>query len=143
MIKVKNGDEVKVHYRGTLADGTEFDSSLGREPIGFTIGQGQVMQGFERAVIGMETGESHTVTIPCEEAYGERRDELVAQVGRSEVPENIELKTGLKLKLMQPDGNPAVVVVTAMDDETVTLDGNHPLAGQDLNFEVTIVAVGS
>ena len=143
MTKVKNGDEVKVHYRGTLVDGKEFDSSHGREPIGFTIGQGQVIQGFESAVIGMETGETQTVTIPCEEAYGERREELVAQVKRSEVPANIELKVGLRLKLMQPDGNPAVVMVTDMDDETVTLDGNHPLSGQDLSFEITVVAVGS
>jgi peptidylprolyl isomerase len=143
MTKVKDGDEVKVHYRGTLADGTEFDSSHEREPIGFTTGQGQVIQGFERAVVGMETGESQRVIIPCEEAYGERREDLVAQVRRSEVPENIELKTGLKLKLMQPDGGPAVVVVTGMDEETVTLDGNHPLAGQDLTFDITIVAVGS
>jgi peptidylprolyl isomerase len=143
MIKAKNGDEVKVHYRGTLEDGTEFDSSHEREPVGFTIGQGQVIQVFERAVVGMATGESQKVKVPSEEAYGERREELVVQVNRSEIPENIELEAGLRLKLMQADGNPAVVVVTDMDDEKVTLDGNHPLAGQDLHFEITVVAVGS
>ncbi len=141
-VKVKNGDEVKLHFKGTLDDGQEFSSSHGKEPVIFTVGQGQVIKGIENAVMGMEVGEQRTVTVPCDEAYGQRREELVAEVPLSELPENVDPRPGLKLKLIQPGGVPVVVSVTDVGEDTVTLDGNHPLAGEDLTFELELVAVG-
>lgn len=141
-VKVKNGDEVKLHLRGTLDDGSEFSSSRDYEPVSFTVGQGQVIRGIESAVMGMAVGESRTVRVPCDEAYGQHREELVAEVPRSELPENVEPRPGLKLKLIQPGGVPVVVSITEVGEDTVTLDGNHPLAGEDLNFEIELVAVG-
>ena len=141
-VKVKNGDEVKLHFKGTFDDGREFSSSLGKEPVSFTVGQGQVIKGIENAVMGMEAGESRTVKIPCDEAYGQRREELVAEVPRSELPENVDPRPGLKLKLIQPGGVPVVVLITDVGEDTVTLDGNHPLAGRDLTFELELIAVG-
>lgn len=135
------GDTVQVHYRGTLDDGSQFDSSFGREPLAFTIGAGQVIEGFEAAVTGMAVGEKKTVRIPPQDAYGERRDELVVQIARAQVPEHIELKLGMGLQLQQPDGRPVSVTVAALDETHVTLDANHPLAGEALTFELELVAI--
>lgn len=140
-MKAKNGDTVQIHYTGTLDDGTTFDSSVGRAPLEFTIGARQVIPGFERPVIGMAVGESCQVHIEPADAYGERRDDLVIAIPRSDVPDHIEIEPGLKLQLRQPSGRPLVVTVTDVTDETVTLDGNHELAGQALNFAIELVAI--
>lgn len=140
MSKVKEGDTVKVHYTGKLKDGSVFDSSEDREPLEFTLGQGQLIPGFEKAVIGMEVGESTTVDIPSEEAYGERRDDLELEVSKSDLPDNIEPEEGMQLQMQQQeDGRAIPVQITAVEDEYVTLDANHPLAGKDLTFNIELV----
>ncbi|HZD24865.1 MAG TPA: peptidylprolyl isomerase [Alphaproteobacteria bacterium] len=137
----KSGDTVAVHYTGTLSDGSEFDSSAGGEPISFTIGEGQVISGFEEAVVGMNPGEAKDITIPAEEAYGERRPELVQQVGRDQIPSEIDLQPGVRLQAQTPNGETLVLTVTDVVDDQVTLDANHPLAGEDLSFRLELVKV--
>ncbi len=141
MTEAKSGDTVKVHYTGKLDDGTVFDSSQEREPIEFTLGQGEVIPGFEEAVVGMQPGESKTATIASEEAYGPYFDEMVIEVGRDAFPEELEPQVGQKLKVRQPDGEEAVVTVTDVTPTTVTLDANHPLAGEDLTFDIQLVDI--
>jgi FKBP-type peptidyl-prolyl cis-trans isomerase 2 len=141
MTKAKHGDRVRVHYTGSLDDGTLFDSSRERAPLEFTLGDGQLIKGFELAVDGMSSGETKTVTIPAVEAYGPHREELVNDLPRSKIPPEIELNTGLQLEAQNPDGQSVRFVVAAFDAETVTLDGNHPLAGQDLTFEIEVVEI--
>lgn len=140
MGQAKQGDLVKVHYTGTLANGTVFDSSAD-EVLQFTIGQGQVLPGFEQAVIGMQPGEERTVTIPAEQAYGPYRPEMVAWVERSQFPAGFRLELGQLLQVRQRDGQPFVVKVTELTAERVKLDANHPLAGQDLTFAIRLVAI--
>ncbi|HEU5209678.1 MAG TPA: peptidylprolyl isomerase [Longimicrobiales bacterium] len=142
MAQVQSGDTVRVHYTGTLDDGTVFDSSKGRDPIEFTVGGGQVIAGFDAAVSGMAEGESKKVTIPAAQAYGERRDELMLQVDRSQFPADVEPQVGQQFQMSQGEQN-FVVNVAAVDGEQVTLDANHPLAGQDLTFELELVDVVS
>lgn len=141
MSNVSAGDTVKVHYTGKLNDGTVFDSSMDRDPLEFTIGKGQLIPGFENGVIGMATGEKKTVTISCEEAYGKTRDDLVVQIEREKVPSNIEPKPGLQLQIKQPNGSMTDVLITDVTESTVTLDANHPLAGQDLTFDIEVVEI--
>jgi len=141
MSQAKHGDVVRVHYTGTLADGTEFDSSRGREPLEFTLGGGGLIPGFEKAVFGMSTGENKIVTIPAEDAYGPRRAELSHEAPRTVIPDDIELTTGMILHAEGPEGQELTFQVTAFDEETVTLDGNHPLAGEDLTFRLELVEV--
>ena len=141
MQQAKRGDTVRVHYRGTLDDGTEFDTSRGNEPIEFTIGEGNVIPGFESAVEGMSTGETKTEYIAADEAYGHRRDELVFTVGRDQLPPGAGVEVGDALRVGFPDGSTATVQVAAMDEESVTLDANHPLAGKDLTFELELVSI--
>ena len=141
MAHAKRGDTVHVHYRGTLADGTEFDSSEGTDPISFTIGAGEVIPGFESAIEGMSAGEKKTETIPADNAYGERRDDLVFTVDRNQMPEGSDVEVGDMLRIGFPDGSSAAVQVSAMDDQSVTLDANHPLAGKDLTFELELVSI--
>ena len=141
MAQAKRGDTVHVHYRGTLDDGTEFDSSSGGDPIVFTIGAGQVIPGFEEAVEGMSAGDKKTERIEAENAYGDRRDELVFTVGREQMPEGADVEVGDMLRVGFPDGSNAAVQVAAMDDQSVTLDANHPLAGKDLTFELELVSI--
>ncbi len=141
MAKAKNGDKVRVHYHGTLSDGSVFDSSLEREPMEFVLGQGELLPGFEAAVLGMEAAETKTIHIPCEEAYGIIHDEFVVEAPRSIFPPDIELKTGVMLQIPTEDGGTAVVRIGAVSEETVILDGNHPLAGQDLTFELTLAGI--
>ncbi|MBZ0157365.1 MAG: peptidylprolyl isomerase [Alphaproteobacteria bacterium] len=140
MKKVSAGNRVKVHYTGKLSDGTVFDSSEGREPLEFTLGEGHLIQGFENAVAGMSAGEKKTVTIPAEQAYGPRRDDLVVRIDRSQVPGDIELEVGMGLQIKQ-NGGAIQVVVTELDEKNVTLDANHPLSGQDLTFEIELVEI--
>ena len=134
------GDTVHVHYTGTLANGREFDSSRGGEPIAFTLGAGQVVPGFESAIMGMQRGESKTVTIPADEAYGAARPELMLRVPRTQVPPQIELEVGQQLQLGRGD-DALVVVVRELGDDEVVLDGNHPLAGEDLTFDLELVRI--
>ncbi|MFP4246839.1 MAG: FKBP-type peptidyl-prolyl cis-trans isomerase [Halochromatium sp.] len=141
MSEAKSGDTVKVHYTGTLADGTEFDSSRGQEPLEFTLGEGQMISGFEDAVLGMAPGENKTVTIVSDEAYGERNEAMVQQVPRSAIPPEIELSEGLLLQAQGPDGETLRFTVADFDDDEVTVDGNHPLAGRDLTFQLELVQI--
>ncbi|MDD5712283.1 MAG: peptidylprolyl isomerase [Smithellaceae bacterium] len=137
----KQGDMVKVHYRGMLDDGTVFDSSEGSEPLEFIIGHGQVIQGFEDAVIGMDPGDTKTVKIPADHAYGPRHDEMAIDVPRNRLPENICPEIGQVFEVQGPEGATFQVAVTALTEETVCLDANHPLAGKDLTFEITLVEI--
>jgi peptidylprolyl isomerase len=142
MPTAKNGDNVKIHYTGTLGDGSVFDSSAGREPLACKLGSGQLIPGFEEAVLGMNIGDSKKVTIPMDKAYGSRNDDLVITVPRNQVPPEIEPEIGLKLQMGGPNGEIILVEVVDLGDETITLDANPPLAGQDLTFEIELVAIG-
>lgn len=135
----KKGDTVKVHYKGTLDDGSVFDSSEGREPIEFEVGAGQVIPGFEEAVSGLEPGESKTVTIPAAEAYGEHNEQGVTKIPVDKFPEKPEV--GYMVELSAPDGSRRPATITEVDEEFATLDLNHPLAGKDLTFEIQLVEV--
>jgi len=141
MSKVKDGDTVKVHYTGKLEDGTVFDSSKESEPLELTIGAGNVIEGFEKGVIGMERGSSKTVTIPPEEAYGSMNEELVAKVKKENFPENITPVIGEQLQLKQQDGNIVNVTITEIIGDTVTLDANHLLSGKTLIFDIELVEI--
>ena len=141
MPTAKAGDTVQVHYEGKLQDGTVFDSSEGRDPLSFRIGAGQVIPGFERAVDGMEVGETKMARIDVDDAYGERREDLELDVPREQLPQELDVEVGTPLQLQQPDGRAVPVTVTALDEESVKLDANHPLAGQPLQFELTLVDI--
>lgn len=141
MSKVKDGDTVKVHYTGTLTDGTVFDTSEEREPLEFTLGQGQLIPGFEKAVVGMNVGDSTEVEIPSDDAYGEAREDLVISVPKDQLPDDVEPQVGMQLQVNQQDGQPIPVRITEVGKENLTLDANHPLAGQDLKFEIELVEV--
>ena len=140
MQQAKPGDTVRVHYTGTLDDGTEFDSSQGRDPLEFTLGAGQVVPGFDAAVTGMQPGETKTVTIPAAEAYGDPRPELLLSVPRTQIPPNVEPRVGQRLQVGR-GAQAFPVLVHEVTDEHVVLDGNHPLAGQDLTFELELVEI--
>jgi len=139
--KVKEGDTVKVHYTGKLTDdGTVFDSSREREPLEFTLGDGKLIPGFEKAVIGMEEGDSTTVELDSEDAYGERREDLELEVSKSDLPDNIDPQVGMQLQMQQQENGQAVPVqITAVEDDYVKLDANHPLAGKDLTFDIELI----
>jgi peptidylprolyl isomerase len=143
MSKAQVGDTVSVHYTGKLGDGTVFDSSEGRDPLQFEIGSSSVIPGFEHAVVGMEPGESKTATVPAVQAYGEREQTKVVEVERAQLPENIELRVGQRLKLTDQQQNSTFVTVTEMTDAAVKLDANHPLAGQELVFDIELVGIGA
>ncbi|WP_102226140.1 FKBP-type peptidyl-prolyl cis-trans isomerase [Acidimangrovimonas sediminis] len=141
MTQVQTGDKVRIHYTGTLADGSVFDSSEGRDPLEFTVGSGQIIQGLDNELPGMEIGEAKTVTIPPEQAYGPVQDGAKQSVPRSQVPENIPLELGTMLELRTPEGQTMPVQVVEVTDEHVTLDANHPLAGKELTFAFSVVEV--
>lgn len=143
MAQANQGDTVKVHYTGRLDDGTVFDTSSGREPLEFTIGTGQIIAGFEEAVVGMNTGESKTTMIPADAAYGPHRDELVLEVDRNQFPPHLDPQVDQQLQIRQGDNQTIIVTVTDVSDASVTLDANHPLAGKDLTFDIELVAVGA
>lgn len=140
-MQAKHSNTVKVHYTGKLEDGTVFDSSFNREPLEFTIGQEQVIPGFEEAVVGMNPGESKTVEIPADQAYGPYRQDMVIAVGRDQFPPDLEPEVGQRLQVRQADGQVTVVTVIEAAEEQVLLDANHPLAGQSLTFEIELVDV--
>jgi len=139
---IEAGKTVKVHYKGTLNDGTVFDSSEGRGPIEFEIGGGTVIPGFETTVTEMAVDETKSVTIPCAEAYGEINENMVGQIPRTNLPDDIKPEAGMVLSMQSPDGEEMPVRIIDLDEEHVTLDANHPLAGQDLTFELTLIEIG-
>jgi peptidylprolyl isomerase len=142
MSQAEMGQTVRVHYTGKLTNGNEFDSSHRREePLEFTLGLRQVIEGFETAVVGMSVGDNKTVEIPVDKAYGERRDEMVADFPRSEIPDSIELQEGITLTSSSPDGKTMHVRVKSFNEEVVTLDANHPLAGEALVFDIELVEI--
>jgi len=141
MAQAGTSDTVRVHYTGTHDDGTVFDTSSGREPLEFTIGSGQVIPGFDSAVDGMSPGDSETVKIPAEQAYGPHREEMMLEVDRAQVPAELDPQVGERLEIKQQDGQSIPVTVTAITETLVTLDGNHPLAGQALTFEIELVEI--
>lgn len=143
MAEATKGDTVKIHYTGYLDSEEQFDSSVGGEPLEFTIGSQQVIPGFEKEVVGMEEGGQKTFTIAPDEAYGQRRDELVMEVDRSQIPENVDPEVGMNLQAQQQDGSTMNLTVTELSEESVTLDANHPLAGEALTFEIELVEVKS
>lgn len=141
MSTAKAGDTVRIHYTGTLTDGTKFDSSEGREPLEFTVGSGQIIPGLDNAIPGMAVGDSKTVEIACEEAYGPRNPDALQEVPRSAIPDTIPLEVGLQLQMQTPQGQAVPVTVTEIGEEAVTLDANHMLAGKDLVFAVEMVEI--
>lgn len=141
MTAAKQGDTVRVHYTGQLNDGTEFDSSRGRDPLEFEVGSGQVIPGFESAVAGMAVGDSCTTTIAAENAYGPRREDLLVAVERSQLPSDMDIEVGQALQVRDQNDQPFVVHVASIGDDSVELDANHPLAGQDLTFEIELVEI--
>jgi peptidylprolyl isomerase len=139
MTEVKKGDNVKVHYTGKLPDGTVFDSSEGGDPLGFAVGSGQVIEGFEEGVVGMKVGESRVVEIPVAKAYGERKEEMVIQAPIEQVPPDLNPELGMRLEMGGANGEILRVVVTEITDTHIILDANPPLAGKDLTFEIELV----
>lgn len=135
------GNTVKVHYTGKLDDGMVFDSSKERDPLEFTIGSGQLISGFEQAILGMFEGDKKSVKIPANEAYGDHKSELIINVDKSMFPENIDPQEGLQISLKSPNGALVNATITSVEDESVTLDANHPLAGKDLNFDIELVEI--
>lgn len=139
--KAATGHKVKVHYTGKLASGETFDSSAGNEPLEFVLGSGQVIPGFEDGVTGLSIGEKKTIVISPDNAYGDKSDELIQTMPISEVPEGMEIFQGMQLELSDNEGNILPVVVLEVNDEFIVLDGNHPLAGQELHFEIELVEI--
>lgn len=137
----ENGNTVQVEYTGKLKDGTIFDTSVGKEPLEFTLGGGQMIPGFEKAVLGMKVGEKKTVTIPFTEAYGPHNESLVTEVSKKDLPEGMTPRAGQKLQAMGNDGRITVFTITAVNETTVTVDANHQLAGKDLIFEIKLVSI--
>lgn len=141
MAQAKQGDLVKVHYTGTLEDGSTFDSSADRDPLQFVIGEGMLIPAFEQAIVGMLPGDSRSVHIPADDAYGPYMDELILEVDKNQIPESLNPEEGMQLQITQDDGSSTVVKVVKLTDEKVYLDANHPLAGKDLNFSIELVDI--
>ncbi len=141
MTTAQIGNKVRVHYTGRLDDGEIFDSSEGGTPLSFTLGSGQVIPGFESGVLGMSAGDTKTVRIPSADAYGEHRSDGVMRVPRGEFPPDMPLEVGSSVQGQQSSGQVVSFTIMAVDDEAVTLDANHPLAGKDLTFDLTLVSI--
>lgn len=141
MTEVKSGDKVRIHYTGSLADGTVFDSSDGRDPLEFTVGSGQIIPGLDKHLPGMKLGEQKTIVAEAAEAYGPRHDDAVQAVPRAQIPAEIPLEVGLQLQMQSPQGQVIPVTVVEISDEEVTLDANHRLAGQDLTFLFELIEI--
>jgi FKBP-type peptidyl-prolyl cis-trans isomerase 2 len=142
MTQVKVGDTVRIHYTGTLNDGSTFDSSEGRDPLQFEVGSGQIIPGLDKELPGMAAGDKKTVNIPAAEAYGEKNPQMQQAIPREQIPANIPLELGMRLQMQTPEGQVIPVTVAAVDEQTVTLDANHPLAGKDLTFDFEVVSIG-
>ena len=141
MQQVKSGDTVKVHYHGRLTDGTTFDSSAGRDPLEFEVGSGSVIAGFDNGVMGMEVGDKRTIEIPIEEAYGPKNPEMIVEFPINQFPDDLKPEVGMQLNMTNGSGQVIPVVITEVGPETVILDANHPLAGQDLLFDIELVEI--
>ncbi|MFT5725977.1 MAG: peptidylprolyl isomerase [Desulforhopalus sp.] len=142
MTQIQNGDKVSVHYIGKLADGSIFDSTVGEDPFVFTLGEDDIIDGFVNAIQTMNVGDKKTVTLGVEEAYGEWHEDMVIEVPRAEMPDDLELVVGDELEVEDEEEEPMLVMVSEMTETTVTLDGNPPLAGEALTFELELVAIG-
>jgi FKBP-type peptidyl-prolyl cis-trans isomerase 2 len=143
MQQAKSGDMVKVHYHGRLTDGTTFDSSAGRDPLQFEVGSGQVIAGFDNGVTGMEIGEKKTIEIPADQAYGPKDPSMMVEFQINQFPEDMTPEAGMRLNMTNGQGQVIPVVITEVGEETVMLDANHPLAGQDLIFDIELVGIES
>ncbi len=141
MTQAKNGDTVRIHYTGRLTDGTQFDSSQGRDPLEFQVGSGQIIKGLDDQIEGMEVGDKQTVTIPADAAYGEHRPEGVQTVPRAQIPEGVDTSVGSRLQATGGDGRTMTLTVIDTAEEEITVDANHPLAGKDLVFDVELLEV--
>ncbi|MCV2889060.1 FKBP-type peptidyl-prolyl cis-trans isomerase [Ruegeria aquimaris] len=141
MTQIKQGDTVRIHYTGTLLDGNTFDSSEGRDPLQFEVGSGQIIPGLDKALPGMQVGEKKRVEIACVEAYGPLNPDARQAIPREGIPDDIPLELGTQLQMQAPDGRVIPVTVVEVTEATVTLDANHPLAGQDLIFDIEIVSI--
>jgi len=141
LVTAKDGDSVLVHYKGTLEDGSVFDTSRGREPLEFILGSESMIPGFNQAIHGMQVGGIKMVTISADEAYGQRRDDLVLTIERDRLPEGLEPSIGQQLEMRQADGRTAIVLVTDVSEASITVDANHRLAGKDLTFEIELVEI--
>lgn len=141
MQQVKSGDKVKVHYHGKLRSGETFDSSDGREPLEFTVGGGQVIKGFDQGVMGMQVGDKKTVEIPVEDAYGEKSEEMVVEFPKNQFPPEMNPEVGMQLMMNNGSGQQFPVTVTEVKEESVILDANHPLSGEDLIFDIELVEI--
>ena len=141
MQKVKSGDKVKVHYHGRLTDGQTFDKSEGREPLEFEVGSGMVIKGFDDGVTGMAVGDKKTINIPFNEAYGPKNPDMIIDMPKDRFPKDIELEIGMPLAMSDGQGQQFEVIVTQLKEETVVLDANHPLAGQDLIFDLELIEI--
>lgn len=141
MTQAKNGDTVKVHYTGRFEDGTEFDSSKGSDPLEFTLGDNQVIKGFEDAVLGMTPGDEISVTIPAENAYGDHQPDMVATVPLDQFPDDFKPSIGQQIEVRKDENTTFLLVVTEIGDDDVTLDANHPLAGKNLTFDIELVEI--
>lgn len=137
--QAKKGDKVKVHYHGRLNNGTTFDSSTGRQPLEFEVGSGMVIKGFDEGVTGMSVGDKKTISIPAEDAYGQRLEEMVIEFPRANFPKDIEPEIGMTLNMHSENGQEMPVVITEINEDAVVLDANHPLAGQELIFDIELV----
>lgn len=141
MSEAKKGDKVKVHYTGKLNDGSVFDSSVNREPLEFELGAGMMIAGFDQAVHGMKVGDKKVADIPSDQAYGQRSEEMIVSVPKQQLPPDLKPEVGQQLSMQQPNGQAIPVVVTSVDEESIQLDANHPLAGKDLIFEIELVEI--
>lgn len=141
MQKVENGHVVRVHYTGRLITGEIFDSSLGREPLEFTIGEGEMIPGFEQGILGMTVGEKKTIQVPCELGYGKISEDMIIEVPISHLPEDMPTEVGTPVTINLANGGSIPAIMTAVNENTVTIDANHPLAGKDLIFEVQVVEI--
>ena len=141
MQQVQNGDVVRVHYTGKLTNGEEFDSSVNKEPLEFTVGAGQMIRGFDDAMPGMKIGEKKTIHIPAEDAYGHRSEDAVIEFPKANVPEDVKLEAGMPLTLSNQQGQPVPVIVVEIKDEVIIMDANHFLAGQELVFDIELVEI--
>jgi peptidylprolyl isomerase len=141
MSQAQPGHTVRIHYTGTLSDGTQFDSSAGRDPLEFALGGGMVIPGFEKAVEGMNVGESKSVTIAPEDAYGPRHEQLIQEVPKTALPEEVTPEIGMQLQGRGPDGQVMNLQVKEVTDDSITVDANHPLAGEALNFDIELVEI--
>jgi len=141
MTRARKGDKVRVHYTGKLEDGSVFDTSEQDAPLEFTLGRGEVIPGFDQAVLGMTPGQSKTATIPATEAYGPHHEEMVAELSREHLPDDLDAEIGDQLQLRMTDGHDLVVLVRDTSEDSITVDANHPLAGKDLTFSIELVEI--